>query len=106
MMMMGVLFLMGCARPSPEGTYVRHVQSEYSVGEDSLLVSSDGPHLLVERHTGFQRVKANGLSAKQLKVKRMVFDQSGAGWSNAKTGETIRFDENQLWFGAAVYQKK
>jgi hypothetical protein len=100
------LLLCGCSQnSSPDDLFVKHVQSEYSVGEDSLFVAEKQGRLFIERHTGFQKIRNGKALAPQLKLSNAIFLPSGNGWQDTKTGAVLSFDNDGLLLGSAKYQK-
>ncbi|HWB27706.1 MAG TPA: hypothetical protein VG738_19660 [Chitinophagaceae bacterium] len=101
-----LLLLAGCSQTdSITGVYVKHVQSEYTIGEDSLFISTQGTGLVLGRHTTYQRT-VNGRAAAQ-KLKRQVafFEKSNDGWLDVKTGVSLNFKDDKAFLGSAEYQK-
>jgi len=101
-----LLLFCGCSQTdSVTGVYVKHVQSEYTVGDDSLFISEQGRQLVMDRHTSYQRT-VNGKASPQ-KSKRQValFEKSNAGWLDVKTGVALSFNDGNVLLGSAEYQK-
>lgn len=104
--MLFLLLFYGCSQTNEiNGVYVRPVESEYSKGEDSLLVSQENGQLIVERHTSYQRTRNGQLSGKQLKLQHMVFKDAGNQWEDARTGMVLTVQPGSIVLGSAVYQK-
>lgn len=107
--MKNMLFLFlfyGCSQTNEiNGIYVRPVESEYSKGEDSLLVSQKNGQLIIQRHTGYQRIKHGQLVARQVKLQHSVFKKAGNAWHDSKTGVLLTFQAQTILLGSAVYQK-
>lgn len=101
------LFLFcGCSQADPiTGVYVKHVQSEYTVGEDSLFISMQGNQLLVDRHTSYQRTSMGKTSAQKSKRQVLLFEKSDGGWLDVKTGVALTFKDGNVLLGSAEYQK-
>jgi len=97
----------GCSQAeSVSGVYVKHVGSEYTVGEDSVFVTVQAGQLLIERHTGFRRVSNGQVGTKQIKVLHAVFSAtSGGNWQDTKTGVLLSLNNDELLLGSAAYQK-
>lgn len=105
-MIIFLLLLCGCAQKNTDGVYVKHVQSGYSIGEDSLFVAEKPGQLFIERHTGFQKIRNNKLTAKQMKISGSVFSSTGSNsWQDTKTGTLLSFSDDGLLLGSAKYQK-
>lgn len=102
-----LLLLYGCGKGEHiSGMYVKHVESEYSVGEDTVFISHADGHYIMERHTGYSRVTNGALSGKQLKVQRSVLSPtSDLQWQDTRTGTLLTFGQDNLQLGTAKYQK-
>ena len=102
-----LLLLAGCSQEnSITGTYVKHVESEYFVGEDTVFISTGGnSQFVLERHTGYQRIVSSKLSAKQIKIQHSAIVPSGKQYQDTKTGAMLTFEQGKLLLGTAEYQK-
>lgn len=104
-----VLFLLfsACNKANHfSGIYTRHVESEYSVGEDTLFISHVDSHYTIERHTGYRNIKNGQPGKRQTKRQYSVLLDAGDNqWQDAKTGTFITVNSNGLLLGTAVYQK-
>lgn len=104
--MLFLLLLCGCTQiDTINGVYVRPVESEYSIGEDSLFVSQENGQVIIERHTGYQRIKDGRLSVKQVKLQHSVFMKAGNEWQDNKTGVVLTIQQEGILLGTAAYQK-
>jgi len=107
-MIIFLLLFCGCAGASDiTGVYTKHVESEYSVGEDTVFIKRVSERLfLVERHTGFQRIAEGKLSAKKQMVQYSTATPSGSNQlQNNKSGVVLTFTTDKLLLGTAEYQK-
>lgn len=102
-----LLLLCGCSKEEHiSGVYVKHVESEYSVGEDTVFISHADEHYIMERHTGYSRITNGALASKQLKVQRSVLSPTGnQQWQDMKTGTVLNFLDGNMLLGTASYQK-
>ncbi len=106
-----ILFLWlfaGCSQAgSITGVYVKHVESEYSVGEDTVFISAGSNNQFVlERHTGYQRISNGKLLVRQLKIQHSVIAPAANDrYQDRKTGAMLTFEQNKLLLGTAEYQK-
>jgi len=107
-MIIFLLLLCGCAGASDiTGVYTKHVESEYSIGEDTVFIKRlNDRSFLVERHTGFQRIADGKLSAKQQMVQYSTATPSGSNQLlDTKSGAILTFTTDKLLLGTAEYIK-
>jgi len=102
-----LLLLAGCSQAgSITGTYVKHVESEYSVGEDTVFIAAgSNSQFVLERHTGYQRIVNGKLVNKQIKIKHSIIVPVGNQFQDSKTGATLTFEQDKLLLGTAEYHK-
>lgn len=101
-----LLLLCGCSQSnSVTGVYVKHVQSEYTFGEDSLFVSMQGNRLVLTRHTTYQRTVNGKNSPRKSKRQTSLFEKTNGGWLESKTGVSLSFKNDEAFLGSAEYQK-
>jgi hypothetical protein len=105
-----LLFLLvaGCSQTgSIAGIYVKHVESEYTIGEDTVFISTaSNTQFVLERHTWYQRIKNGKLSDKQMKIQHSLIDNIGNNkYQDTKTGASLVFNKQELLLGTAEYQK-
>lgn len=102
-----LLLLSGCSQAGNfSGVYVKHVKSEYSVGDDTVYISHADGHYIMDRRTGFCRLSHGERGAKELKLQHAVLEVAGDGrWQDAKTGVIITQKNGKLLLGTAEYEK-
>lgn len=103
-----LLLFAGCASaPSIEGIYTKHVEGEYSIGEDTAYITSSFNNLYtIDRHTGYQMIRDGVPTAKQIKLQHSTLVAVGPNqWQDTKTGTILTVSEGKLLLGSAVYQK-
>lgn len=102
-----LLLLCGCSQTEGlSGVYVKHVESEYSVGEDTVYIAHASGHYIIDRHTGFRRIKNGALAPKEIKLQHAVLDAAGEGrWQDPKTGVVLTLKNGNLLVGTAEYEK-
>ncbi len=103
-----LLLFAGCSQAgSITGTYVKHVESDYSVGEDTVFITAgNNGQFVLERHTGYQRISYGKMQGRQLKIQHSVLAPSANNqYQDTKTGAILTFEQNKLLLGTAEYQK-
>jgi len=107
-MVIFLLLLCGCARSGDTtGIYTKHVESEYSIGEDTVFIKMVSERaFLVEKHTAYQLIANGKLGPKQQMVQYSTATPSGnSQLLDNKSGAVLTFTADKLLLGAAEYQK-
>lgn len=94
------------------GTYVNHAQSEYSVANDTLIITKDQHSPIsyhISRRTGYQRVKDSKLQPEQHQVKSFtgLWDTEKQTLQLIPNGIILLFqpDQNKLMIENSAYTK-
>jgi len=103
----------GCAEHAagdPEGVYTRESAGEYSRAWDTLKVyeyNTDGGIFLIERRTGFIRIKEGIPLPRKWREEKMmgIYDAQSGQLVDKKTGRLFTFKDGELLFGTATYKK-
>jgi hypothetical protein len=109
-----LLFLASCTgsnRPAIEGSYTSYQSGEYSISNDTLVVTAYGDmgDYQVIRRSGFQRVRNGKLMPKEYQVKDLTgrFDPETGTLDIGTEGRKISFlpDRNSLLLMQREYQR-
>lgn len=94
------------------GVYARHIQNEYSVGCDTLLISKENENTktyTILRTTSYQRVIKGELKPVERKIEQWIalYNEEKKVLLEQKKGKIISFipEKNQLLVGSNAYQK-
>ncbi|MBB1287048.1 hypothetical protein HRH25_21880 [Flavisolibacter sp. BT320] len=95
-----------------EGTYVMQSKSEFSVAEDTLIITTvlgQNDLFSVKRSVGFQRITDKSVQAKELKqeMATAIWEASTSQLKEQKHGRiySLSADGNQLSIGLSIYTK-
>lgn len=104
--------LVGCSDVSsspniPSGTFVRLMESEFSIAEDTVVVTPQQDGWVEVRHnTAYQRIE-DGPDDKKLKTSSFIvqYKPEGKECINPKTGDRYSFpqDGKSLLYNGAIY---
>lgn len=94
------------------GTYTSHLVGEYSIAEDTLViskVSNKGNAYTIVRHISYQRIIEKKAQPMEYKIEKWVaiYNEQDKLLYEQKDGKIISFtpEKNMLLLGSAEYQK-
>ena len=93
-----------------EGTYVDHAKGQYSIADDTLVVSKlDGQQFRVLRSTGFNLIRGDSVGKREFETEEwiIVYDQNMSAYRGVGRGKVIRYDNrtNLMLVGNRRYSK-
>ena len=97
--------------PDITGTYVSTYQNEYSIGNDTLLITAfntDGGIYQIERRTGYQKIREGKMLPREFKKAKWTatYDIEKQVLNETEYGRKIYMKEGQkLLFGSTGYQR-
>ena len=108
-----LVLVSGCALRDArgiEGMYIRESVGEFSRASDTLIIydcDKKTGGCLVQRNTGFTRIKGGIAQAKERRSEKMSTDYNeGTGkLTDRKTGRVFSFKAGGLLFGTAEFRK-
>ena len=88
------LLLAACqSRPNNDGTYVSHVEGQYAVADDTLIIADT----VVINHTGFQKIRNGQLLPKAFKTRKWTL--------NSPDAPPMVISNDQIGIGNTIYHK-
>ena len=95
-----------------EGTYVMQSKSEFSVAEDTLIitpVTGQKDLFSLKRSVGFQRITGKGVQAKELKQETAtaIWEAGSSKLKEQKHGRiySVSADRGQILIGSSIYTR-
>jgi hypothetical protein len=87
------LLLTACQRKNHDGTYVNHSEGQFSIADDTLIISDT----VVWNRTGYQKIRDGQTLPKATKVRKWTLNSPDAPVMQIKADEII--------VGSTVYHK-
>lgn len=93
-LLVALAFLAACQpKAGHNGTYVAHINGEYSVGDDTIIVNDT----IVTNNIGYQKIRHGRFLPKEFKSKTWTTHSPGA--------PVMRFQNGQLILGKTIYKR-
>ena len=83
--------------PEIDGTYVSHSEGEYSIADDTLVISAiDDKSYIITRKTGYQKLRDGKLLPKEQRDEKLTasYDKQNGQLQESKRGRLITLDKD------------
>jgi len=87
------LLLAACQSKNHDGTYVNHSESQFSIADDTLIISDT----LVINRTGYQKIRNGQHLPKAIKVRKWTL--------NSPDAPVMQVAADRVMVGATIYHK-
>ncbi|MCD8739340.1 hypothetical protein LT679_01890 [Mucilaginibacter roseus] len=92
-LLVAALLIAGCGKISHDGIYVSHIEGEYSIVDDTLIIKDS----VVINHSGYQKIRNGVLQEKQFKANSWLLKSADA--------PAMHFSGAQIILGQSTYTK-
>jgi len=88
-----LLFAACKSTPHHDGTYVSHIEGQFSIADDTLIIADT----VIINHTGFQKIRDGQLMPKAYKTRKWTL--------NSPDAPPMQVKDDQIIIGSTIYQK-
>ncbi|WP_439697446.1 hypothetical protein ACFGVS_03325 [Mucilaginibacter sp. AW1-7] len=92
-LLLAAMLLAGCGSKNIEGTYVSHNQGQFSIADDTLVITDT----VIINHTGFQKIRNGQMMPKAFKTRKWTLHSPDA--------PPMQISGNQIQIGNTTYHK-